>query len=193
MISQAVQRHSNYYGVTDQWLYAMFSKYSDSIKGKKVAIIGSTTPWYECIVLAYGGHPVTIEYNKIICSDPRIEVMTVEEYAQNPQVFDAILSVSSIEHDGLGRYGDPINPQGDLETMSKSKTMLKKDGLFFLSVPIGRDTLYWNAGRLYGKLRLPLLLKGWDMIDSAGFSQSDLTNNSNMGHQPVLVLRCSES
>ena len=28
--------------------------------------------------------------------------------------FDAVVSFSSIEHSGLGRYGDALNPWGDL-------------------------------------------------------------------------------
>jgi hypothetical protein len=187
-IYKAAQRHNNYYGPTDGYLYAMLDKYADSIKEKKVAIIGSNTPWYESVVLSYGGYPVTIEYNKIFNEDLRIEVMTVDEYNQNPQVFDAVISISSIEHDGLGRYGDPINPQGDLETMSKIRTILKDEGLFFLSVPVGVDALYWNAHRIYGKLRLPLLLEHWEIIDFAGFSHSDLMTSNSVGHQPVFVL-----
>lgn len=33
--------------------------------------------------------------------------------------FDAVVSMSSLDHDGLGRYGDPINPNADLESMQK--------------------------------------------------------------------------
>ena len=116
--------------------------------------------------------------------------MTVAEYEKSPKTFDAIISISSIEHDGLGRYGDPVNPFGDIQAMQKLKSMLKDDGLLFFAVPIGKDRLVWNAHRIYGKLRLPLLLAGWEIIDSPRFSPQDLEqDNTGRIHQPVLVLK----
>lgn len=191
-IAQAQKRETKYYGMTDLYLYDALTKYDSVIKGREVAVLGSVIPWYESIVLAYGGHPTTIEYNKLVSEDPRLHVMTVQEYAANPKTFDALLSISSFEHDGLGRYGDPINPNGDLEAMEKAKKMLKEDGLLFLAVPVGRDYLTWNVHRTYGELRLNLLLKGWDVVDSFGFDPTDLRKNFALQwfqHQPVFVLR----
>lgn len=184
-LQKAQNRELGYYGATDLYLYKMLGKYP--IEGKTVAIIGTVIPWYEAIVLAFGGHPFTIEYNKIVSEDPRVEVTTAEEFERNPRKFDVILSISSIEHDGLGRYGDPVDPHADLETMKKMKAMLNEKGLFFLAVPIGKDALYWNAHRVYGRLRLPLLLEGWKVIDSSGFANSHL-DFPGYTHQPVFVL-----
>lgn len=190
-IEQILQGQTAYYGHTDAYLYRLLNAYP--IRGKRVAIIGTVIPWYESIVLAYGGFPTTIEYNKIVSEDPRIEVFTVEEYWQNPKRFDAIFCISSIEHDGLGRYGDPINPKGDLETMAKFKKMLSDGGVLFLSIPVGQDKLYWNVHRRYGKLRLPMLFEGWELLKSAGFSQSDFSIREYNGHQPVFLLAPSGS
>lgn len=183
------RKEVNYYGQTDIWLYEAIEKYIDYVKGKVVGIIGSTVPWYESIVVYYGGYPVTVEYNKIISQDDRVKVMTVEEYDKDPILFDAIFSISSFEHDGLGRYGDRINPYGDFNAMQKVRTMLKSDGLLFLSVPVGEDRLFWNVHRIYGKVRLPLLINGWEMLDSFGFSDYDFNRHNQGGHQPIFVLR----
>lgn len=42
---------------------------------------------------------------------------------------------------------------------------LSPHGLLYLAVPVGRDRVYWNAGRVYGHIRLPLLLKGWGLVE----------------------------
>lgn len=189
LIQKAKNHNTYYYGDTDAYLYAMLDKYSDSINGKSVAIVGSTTPWYESIVLAYGGRPTTIEYNVISSEDPRIKTMTVAEYAKNPIKFDCIVSISSIEHDGLGRYGDPLNPWGDREAIQKMKGMLNEGGLVFLSVPVGQDWLFWNAHRIYGRKRLALLLKTWEVIDSSGFSEADYNRVPGTEIQPVFVIK----
>jgi hypothetical protein len=177
-----------YYGNTDLWLYKALEKYP--ILGKEVVIIGSTVPWYESVVIAYGGYPTTIEYNKIVSDDDRLTLMTVEEFNNNPKKFDVILSISSIEHDGLGRYGDPINPTGDLEFMATAKEKyLREDGVMILAVPTGRDCLTWNAHRIYGPLRLPLLLKEWNLIDTFGFRKSAFRNPlGDQSYQPIYYL-----
>ncbi len=188
-IQRVKKKEAGYYGNNlDSWLYEALEKYP--IVGKEVGIIGSQLPFYECVVLAYGGYPITVEYNKIISEDPRITTLTVEEFNKNPRKFDVLLSISSIEHDGLGRYGDPINPNADLEFMKKAKSLLKEDGHMILAVPVGYDTLVWTAHRVYGPLRLPLLIKEWNLIDSFGFSEKDFTGGVPYGcvHQPILYL-----
>lgn len=177
LIYKALRRESWYYGETDQALYKMLDRYKAYIEGKRIGIIGSATPWYEAIILAYGGNPVTIEYNPRKTDDLRLTLLTVDEFEKNPIVFDAILSISSIEHDGLGRYGDPINPWGDIESMQAMKEMLKSNGLLFIAFPFGQDCLLWNAHRVYGEKRLPLLFEGWQRRD---FAPADF--------QPVFVL-----
>lgn len=182
-----------YYGKTDTYLYQAFDKYKDEVKGKTVGIIGSVTPLYESIVLAWGGKPVTIDYNKIESRVASIRTMTVDEYEKHPLLFDVILSISSIEHDGLGRYGDPLSPNGDLEAMKKHKAMLKKGGLLFFAVPVGKDAIYWNAHRIYGRERLPKLLQGWKTIDSFGYHPNDTQLERKEIHQPLFVLKDSSA
>lgn len=183
------RRESNYYGNTDFFLYAALEKNLNSIKNKQVAIIGSTSPWYESIILFYGGIPTTIEYNKIISLDPRLKVITVDEYKNNPCKFDAIISISTFSHDGLGRYGEPIDPNADILDMEKSKSMLVNDGLLFLGVPVGKDCLCWNAHRIYGPIRLPYLLKGWKIINHFGFEWNDFQRPFLDYNQPIFVLK----
>jgi hypothetical protein len=181
------KQSGNYGDHLDQWLYEALEKYP--IQGKEVGIIGSVLPFYECVVLAYGGHPITIDYNKIVSEDPRITTYTVEEFNKNPRKFDLILSISSIEHDGLGRYGDPINPRADLEFMTKAKDLLKEGGHMILAVPVGQDALIWTACRIYGALRFPLLIQEWNLKDSFGFSEKNFQRAlGNYCHQPILYL-----
>jgi hypothetical protein len=124
--------------------------------------------------------------------------MTPGEYDENPVAFDAAISISSFEHDGLGRYGDPINPEGDLDAMNKMKSMLNPGATLFLSVPMGKDTIVWNVHRIYGRHRLPLLLEGWKVLDSFGYEEELLDRDISIGwddthpeypaYQPILVL-----
>jgi len=57
-----------------------------------------------------------------------------------------------------GRYGDPLNPDADLQAMARVRSILKPGGLLLLTVPVGPDVLVFNLHRRYGPARLPLLL-----------------------------------
>ena len=186
MIEKIKNKEVSYYGSTDTELYKLLEK--NNIKDKRVGILGSTQPWYESIVLAYGGIPITIEYNSLQTDDKRLTLLTVEEYNKDPQKFDVVFSISSFEHDGLGRYGDPINPNGDIEAMINVKSMLKKDGILFLAVPIGLDQLFWNAHRIYGEHRFWKLIEGWEIIDTITFTKEKLQKDNGM-YQPIIVLK----
>ena len=186
-IEKVMKHEVFYYQQTDTWLYQALEKHG--INNKSVVIMGSRLPVYESICLAYGGRPTTVEYNTIISQDARLKIMTVEECVKRQVRFDAAFSISSFEHDGLGRYGDALNPDGDLEMMKKMQLVLKPNGLLFLAVPVGPDALVWNSHRIYGKLRLPLLLKDWEIIDTFGFSESSFEHRDPGDKDPVFVLK----
>lgn len=184
MIKRVKDKSLLYYGDTFNFMCQAIEQYP--VRDKTVAIMGSHTFACEAIVLAYGGRPITIEYNKLITDDSRLTLLTVEEYKANPIQCDMAFSISSFEHDGLGRYGDPLNPDGDLQAMQEMKTVIKPGGILFLSLPIGQDKIIWNEGRMYGEIRLNLLLKGWTV--KSIFGKIDY-NNEKMSNQPVIVLQ----
>ena len=53
--------------------------------------------------------------------------------------FDGVVTFSSLEHSGLGRYGDQLNPWGDLIAMSKAWCLTKPGGRMLIGVPTGPD------------------------------------------------------
>lgn len=80
------------------------------------------------------------------------------------------------------RYGDPLNPDGDLEAMNWMKRALYNEttstkhrnrrGVAFISIPIGSDLVVWNLHRIYGRIRLPKMLEGWEVQDKIGWDEA---------------------
>lgn len=164
------------------------------LKNKKIAVIGSTSPWIEAIILNHGCDNITtVEYNKPTSFHPNIKTIEYTEYMNQENFYDYVITYSSIEHSGLGRYGDPLNPNGDIESMGVINKSLKNNGIIFWGAPVGgRDVLTWNAHRVYGKIRLPLLFKNFKIIKWHGLDESALKINKIYPsgiRQPVIVAK----
>lgn len=54
-----------------------------------------------------------------------------------------------LEHVGLGRYGDPLDPTGDLRSARELSRVLAAGGQLAMVVPVGRPRLRFNAHRIY--------------------------------------------
>ncbi len=172
------------YGMTDVWLWQAFERFP--VRGLEVVNMGSLTPWYESTCLHFGARPTTIDYNKILSQSDRLNTMTVAEWDAERPRFDAAISISSFEHDGLGMYGDPLDPDGDLSAMRKMKEIVKPGGLLYFAVPVGRDKVMFNTARVYGALRLPRMLDGWKEVGRFGLEPSHMDGPGHI--QPILVL-----
>lgn len=156
-----------------QLLHDALMQYRRNFKNGHCVVIGSQSPWVEAMLLKVGAARVTtIEYNRIISEDPRVDTMTPSDWAhwyrdhgQNGDLFDCAVSYSSLEHAGLGRYGDIINPWGDLIVMDRIKCSLQKGALAFIGLPWrDEDGLCWNWHRYYGPRRWAQLLANMKVI-----------------------------
>ena len=72
---------------------------------------------------------------------------------------DSISALHSIEHFGLGRYGDPIDYFGHEKALKNIAKILAKNGVFYFSVPIGPQRINFNAHRVFSISYLLDLLK----------------------------------
>jgi len=131
--------------------------------GKTVLVIGSSVPWLECYLARQGATKITtVEYRPVIWQ-PQFakaswDFLTFDKFiAAKPQPYDVVISYSSIEHSGLGRYGDDINPDGDLETLQLASRWLSDRASVYLALPVGPDLVFFNRHRVYGPKRLAIL------------------------------------
>jgi hypothetical protein len=53
------------------------------------------------------------------------------------------------EHIGLGRYGDPIDPEGTKKACTELTRVLAKNGFLYFCLPIGKERLCFNAHRVH--------------------------------------------
>jgi SAM-dependent methyltransferase len=84
----------------------------------------------------------------------------------------SLSSLHVVEHVGLGRYGDELNPSGTRQALAELQRVLAPDGSLFISLPIGRPRVCFNAHRIHD----PRVILAWlDELDLVEFSAVDDT------------------
>jgi len=63
--------------------------------------------------------------------------------------FESLSCLHAMEHVGLGRYGDTIDPEGCYKGMTELSRTLKPGGTLYFSVPIGKERVVFNAHRVF--------------------------------------------
>lgn len=171
-----------------------------SLNGAVALVMGTEIPWVEALLLNEGVNLVwTFEYSQINVTHPRMRAKTSQAIAvdvleERFVPVDIIVSFSSLEHSGLGRYGDALNPDGDRDAVAQAWCMLRPGGLFVLGLPMTceneGDTVF-NAHRVYGFERLAYIASNFELLKFADSCSVHGVGRGNdqASFQPVVVLR----
>lgn len=173
-----------------------------------IGVVSAISPWVEHLMRAAGAtRVISVDFNPpIICGVPWIESKNVTTFASEEDFYDLLVSFSGIEHSGLGRYGDPLNANGDVETMEQMYRALRPGGFLLLGVPtFVKDYQAQNWHRLYGPKRLAWLLDagfrfkarvwdghvlpGWSAVDKAPELFVTAKGIADWQNQHVLILQ----
>lgn len=72
---------------------------------------------------------------------------------------DSLSCLHALEHFGLGRYGDPIDPKGYESGIRNMAMILRANGIFYLSVPVGIERVEFNAQYVFNPKTIVTLAK----------------------------------
>jgi hypothetical protein len=82
----------------------------------------------------------------------------------------SIVSLSCLhvaEHIGLGRYGDPLDPQGSVAAARELQRVLAPGGSLYFSVPVGTPRTQFNAHRVFAPQEVPSLFPELTLVSFA--------------------------
>jgi SAM-dependent methyltransferase len=65
------------------------------------------------------------------------------------QSIDSLSCMHTVEHIGLGRYGDPLDPAGDRKSAAELARVLAPGGSLLFVTPVGAPQIMFNAHRIY--------------------------------------------
>lgn len=81
---------------------------------------------------------------------------------------ESISCMHVVEHVGLGRYGDPLDYDGDLKAVAELKRVVRPGGQLLFVVPMGRDSIIqFNAHRIYSYEHVMSFFEGFRLREFA--------------------------
>ena len=98
-----------------------------------------------------------------------------------PFATESVRSLSCLhvlEHVGLGRYGDPIEPDGYVRAAAEVARVLGRGGTLLFGTPVGRERVCFDAHRVFDPETIVRLFSGlrlveFSLIDDAGHWHSE--------------------
>lgn len=100
---------------------------------------------------------------------------------------ESLSCMHTVEHIGLGRYGDRLDASGDLKAITELKRVVQPGGHLLFVTPVGKPILQFNAHRVYSYEQIidyfsPLVIKEFSLVpDAGGFIEH--ADPSLVGHQ----------
>jgi SAM-dependent methyltransferase len=80
----------------------------------------------------------------------------------------SLSSLCVVEHIGLGRYGDPLDPRGTEKAIAELKRVLAPGGHLWLSLPVAdENAVYFNAGRVHSIDYILQLIEPLQVVEQA--------------------------
>lgn len=140
--------------------------------------VGSRTDGFVAHVASY--RDIEVIDIRPLCSDvSRIKFLQCDVMQGVPpallSVTDSLSCLHALEHFGLGRYGDPIDPMGHIKGLRNLVSMLKPGGTIYLGLPLGPTRVEFNAHRVFSVQYIlellqqnALVLEEFNYIDDAG-------------------------
>ena len=134
--------------------------------GSSVLTMSVLSAWVDTVLVDYRPLRVSLPGLSSVAGD-------ILQLPFTDNSFNSLSCLHVIEHIGLGRYGDPIDPQGSIKAAYELQRIVRPGGKLFLSLPIGRERVCYNAHRVYApdsviKIFEKLRLVEFSYVDDAG-------------------------
>lgn len=135
--------------------------------GSSLYFVGTVSAFIpiEC----YDYRPADLRLNEVKGGHADLVALPFKDHS-----LDSISCMHVVEHVGLGRYGDPIDPDGDMKSMAELQRVIAPAGSLLFVVPVGRPRVCFNAHRIYS----------YEMIREA-FSELELVEFSLVPDDPA--------
>jgi len=134
--------------------------------GSSVLVVGVLSGFVDTIFVDYRPLQATLPRLKSSAGD--ITGLPFESGTQS-----SLSCLHVIEHIGLGRYGDPLDPLGSSKAATELQRVMTPGGSLYLSTPVGKERTCFNAHRIFSpsticKLFSELQLVSFSCVNDSG-------------------------
>lgn len=133
----------------------------------RILDIGSAESTFPLSVASLGYQVTALDLHPLPYSHPNLKsvVGRFEDWDPGSERFDAAFLISTIEHFGLGAYGEPVGKDNaDRAAIERLGGLLSDDGFLVITTPYGPARVD-ALERTYDEEALAALLKGWTVLD----------------------------
>jgi SAM-dependent methyltransferase len=116
----------------------------------------------------YDYRPAAIQLSNYSSGEADLNKLPFEDNS-----IESLSCMHTIEHIGLGRYGDVIDGDGDLKAIEELKRVTKVGGSLLFVTPVGQPRVEYNAHRIYSFEQIidyfaPLTLQEFSLVPDSG-------------------------
>jgi hypothetical protein len=142
----------------------------------KVLDVGSSGSQLPVMLACLGFSVWTLDVRSYEYADLSTNLHSISGDLRNTGIadgfFDIVTAVSTIEHIGLGRYGDAVDPEGDRNAMREIKRIMTGNATLLITVPFGKRYTS-SLHRVYDKSALFSLLEGFKIQNLEFFMKTN--------------------
>ncbi len=106
--------------------------------------------------------PADVQLTGLICKAANVLSLPFPDSS-----IESLSCMHVVEHVGLGRYGDPLDPDGDLKAIRELVRVLAVDGHLYFVVPVGQPRVMFNAHRIYAYEQIVAAFSTLDLVSFA--------------------------
>lgn len=89
------------------------------------------------------------------------------------QSINSLSCLHTAEHIGLGRYGDPIDPEGIKKALEELMRVLAPGGILYYSMPVGKERTEFNAQRIWNPMHPINCFEELDLVEFSIVDDND--------------------
>jgi len=158
----AAETPVGYYFYQDVWAFQKVFQH----RPVKHVDVGSTALLVGCMASIVPTISVDIRPLKVSVAGLEYQSGTITALPFGDAEVTSLSSLCVIEHIGLGRYGDPIDPEGSIRAGRELSRVLTPGGNLYVSLPIGTiSRVVFNAHRVFSYEKALALFSGLSLIE----------------------------
>lgn len=131
--------------------------------GSSIMSISVLSAFVDTIFVDY--RPLQVHLDNLHCIAGDISALP---FATNS--IESVSCLHVIEHIGLGRYGDPLDPLGHIKAASELQRIVKPGGRLYITTPVGNERVCFNGHRIFNPISFCSMFPEMDL---ASFSFVD--------------------